>query len=436
VRRHRRKGKYWLYSGLVVGLFVAAAWWTSHPGETKLNVSPFETPAPAASAGDLITVDKVEPYTAQAATVVARQNYGAAAPPVATGITKVTFQYRSKQLNGEWTTIYGRAYLPAEPASNLPIFAFAPGTTGIGDKCAASLEQVKIANWANYDSHMMMYAGQGFAAVTTDYEGMRDPKLIHHYMIGELEGRAVLDAVRALGKLPQAKDRLSATNIFVSGYSQGGHAAFWADKINLSYAPEVKLRGVIGFNPVMSVKQTMADVTRGANINWFGPYVMYSYRDHYRSSATSLPIDQMLVPKVAGALEIDVPSHCINTNIAHWGSNPAGVFTPDFLRVMADSAWEGPYAEFGRQLDLNEVGNDPSSTAKRINTGTHDNVVLASHQTTGAAQLCAGSAGPVQQQLYPGSTHYDTMVRSLHDTLAWMRTLAAGQSVPQICPAN
>lgn len=428
-RARRRVAWSSVFVWSLVGLtFVMAAYYLSQ----RLHQTGFtlDNTASTARAGDLIAVDSVTSFTPSSAAALSHQNYGAATPPITTGVQKIIFHYRSRTTGGGWITVYGRAYLPDNPASQLPVFAFAPGTTGIGDQCAASLEVPSKANWANYDSHLVTYASQGMAVVTTDYEGMRDTSRIHHYMIGELEGRALLDAVRALRNLPQAKDRLNTGQLFLGGYSQGGHAAFWADKIAGDYAPDLRVKGVVGFGPVMSVKSTLADVTRGANINWFGPYVLYSYYDYYH---TAYPVSQMLVPLVAQRLNADVPAHCIDTDIAHWGRSAAGVYTADFLKALTDNTWEGtPYAELGRQLDLNVVGSDPTASAKRINIGALDNVVLPSQQIAGAQQLCASSSGQVQQVMYQKATHYDTMLQSFTDTVNWMRAVTAG-SLPGGC---
>jgi hypothetical protein len=384
------------------------------------------TPPPP-KAGDLIAKDQTKAFTQAETIAAARQNYGAATPAIGTAVTKITFHYRSQLPTGELITVYGRAYLPESPAKNLSVFAFAPGTTGIGDECAPSLEQPAKANWANYDSHLTTYASQGFAAVTTDYEGMRDPDRIHHYMVGELEGRALLDAVRALRGLPETKGRLSG-KVFLAGYSQGGHAAFWADKIAAAYAPDVKPAGVVGFGPVMSVKQTLIDVVHAANINWFGPYVLFSYRDYYRTDYGSI-----LLQHWDETLGTDVPAHCIDTDIPFWGHTPAGVYTPEFIQAATAGDLTSGYPAFSRDLDANAVGADPTPSAKRINQGELDNVVLASQQHAAVPQLCGSSQGPVQLVVYPHTTHYDTMLHSFNDTMAWMRALEHGEKAPSTC---
>ncbi len=276
---------------------------------------------------------------------------------------------------------------------------------------------------------MAMYASQGFAAVTTDYEGMRDPTRIHHYMVGTLEGRAVLDSIRALEQLPEARGRLNENQVFLGGYSQGGQAAFWADKLASSYSPRIKPLGVVGWGPVMSVSETLTDVLHGANINWFGPYVLYSYGDYYDQTFPGV-----LLPHWEATLDKDVPAHCIDTDIEFWGRNPAAVYTPQFLQSAQAGTLDTDFPELAADMNANAVGPDTTSTAKLINSGQYDNVVLPAQQEAEAQILCGSSAGPVDLNFIPGATHYDAMVKTLHSTISWMHTLMLGGKVASTCP--
>jgi hypothetical protein len=414
---------------LLLTLFEAAViYWNARNAAPVSFPDDGAIPHAAPRPGDLIRQDSVEHFTpAQSATLI-RHNYPAGVPDENTAVTKVIFHYRSELPDGKQITVYGRAYLPDTAAANLPVFAFAPGTTGIGDQCAASLEKPAAANWANYDSHLTAYAAQGYAVVTTDYEGMRDPDRPHHYMVGELEGRAVLDSVRALRHLPQARGRLSSSSLFLGGYSQGGHAAFWADKIAARYAPDVRPLGVVGFGPVMSVKETLTDVVRGANINWFGPNVLASYADYYHEQYLGV-----LLPRRDTNLLAEVSAHCIDTDLPYWGHTPVGLYTPEFIAAAQTGDLAAPFPQLSQALDENAVGEVGTPSAKRINQGERDNVVLPSQQTAAVPRLCASSLGPVEFAPYPTSTHYDTMLHSFSDTLAWMKTLSKGETVPSTC---
>lgn len=431
--RPRRAWRWWLVAAVVVALSAGLYYWLvpSAPVATRPTPKAVATTPPAApdKPGKVLGIDSVVHMTAPEATALAHQNYGAVTLAAATGVTKVVFRYRSQLPGGQPIAVYGRAYLP-DGAAKHPIWAFAPGTTGIGDACAASLERPQVSNWANYDSHMTEYAGQGYAGVITDYEGMRDPTRLHHYMVGELEGRAVLDSIRAMTQLPQAVGRVDVGAIFLAGYSQGGHAAYWADKIQPQYAPELPALGVVGFGPVMSVKDTLADVTHAANINWFGPYVFTSLADYY---GHHYDLTALLQPRWIPTLAADVQRHCIDTVLPYWGRDPAAVYTPGLIAAMSSGDWTA-FPQLEADLNANAVGDQPTTSAKLINEGEHDNVVLSRQQRGVVPGMCAASQGPVAYREYPGATHYTTMIVSLRDTLAWMTALRAGQAVPTTCP--
>ena len=81
---------------------------------------------------------------------------------------------------------------------------------------------------------------RGYVVVAADYPGLGTPGM-HPYLIGESEGRAVLDSVRAARDLPDA----GASNRFaVWGHSQGGHASLYTGELAASSAPDLRLVGV------------------------------------------------------------------------------------------------------------------------------------------------------------------------------------------------
>jgi acetyl esterase/lipase len=380
--------------------------------------------------GRIVGVESVTRMSTEEVLRLSRQNYGNTAPQPTTGVTKAVVKFSSYDTNNQPLVIYARIYIPSD-SRNLPIFAFAPGTTGIGDQCAPSLEQPQTTNWANYESHMVTYAGQGYASVTPDYEGMRDPDRIHHYMVGELEGRTLIDSVRALENWDGAKGRLDTSKIVLGGYSQGGHAAMWADKIATTYAPELQIRGVVGFGPVMDVKKTLADVTRGANINWFGPYVLDSYSDYYKHT---YDLSRILQPQWITSLSSDVQSHCIDTNLSYWGHSPQAVYTPEFLQALSTSTLSsGEFKQLDDDLNKNAVGDQPTASAKLINEGAQDNVVPPGQQAEALTKLCKNSRGSVNLKTYPNSTHYNTMAHSFNDTINWMQAVDHGHPVESGC---
>lgn len=429
--RPQPKHLLWLALVLVVGW----AAWIYFSGRSINKVSDiFPSLAKnhkAAVGGKIVSEELLRNYSADEVNALARQNYGNGVPGAKYAISKRLIKYTSVDSTGHEIEEYARVYVP-RTTKQTPVISFAPGTTGLGDECAASLEQPWKADWANYDSHMAAYAGQGYAMVITDYEGMRDPDLLHHYMVGELEGRAVLDAARAAFKVGETQGQLDPNQLFLAGYSQGGQAAGWADRLAPAYAPELKIRGLVAFAPVSSLSSSLADITRGSTLSWFGPYVLVSFGDYYHQN---YPLSSILLSKWIPTLKNDVLGHCINS-VKYWGPHPEDVYTPAFLNALKTNTLDTSYPDLASEMAKNDPWTATTATPKLINQGAKDNVILPDQQTRALPQLCAAGTGPVQLSSYPNASHYTVMVQSFRDVLTWLNKVSTGQSLPTSCPQS
>ncbi|MDP4038773.1 MAG: lipase family protein [bacterium] len=381
--------------------------------------------------GKILTSEKPVSYNRDETLALIKQTDKNFDLPVKYSITKQIIRYNTADRLSSDVPVYARVYAPEGVNSKTPILAFAPGTTGIADKCAASLEVPQKSNWANYDSLLSAYASQGFTVITTDYEGMRDPTRMHHYMVGEMEGRAVLDSIRALHNLNETKKNVDKNRVFIGGYSQGGHAAFWADKITSSYASELKIKGIIGFGPVDDVEKTWADITNGANINWFGPFVLTSYQDYYK---VNYPLDRILLPRWQSSLTTDVNNHCIDSAVTYWGRNPQSIYTKEFLDALKNkNLLYANYPQLAADLDKNITGNIQTSSYKLINQGAVDNLILPDQQNQMVDRLCKNGNKYVTYKLYNDANHYNTMVKSFKDVLSWIDQATSNKFIQTSC---
>ena len=103
--------------------------------------------------------------------------------------------YRSTGLTGEPIAVSGAIFIPkgAALADGRNVIAWAHPTSGVVEDCAPSLmPDVSGMIWGLADM-----LRQGYVVVATDYPGLGVPGMIHPYLIGVSEGRAVLDSVRA-----------------------------------------------------------------------------------------------------------------------------------------------------------------------------------------------------------------------------------------------
>lgn len=430
-RLWRRRG-FWLGLTLVVVAAVAIGVVYDdghHLGRVSDILPSLASVSHKAVGGKIVSAEVIRSYSGDEVNALAKQNYGNDGLPAKNPISELLVKYTSIDTAAQQIDEYARVYLPrVSPDSKIPVLTLAPGTTGIGDQCAASLEQPALANWANYQSHAAAYAGQGFAVVIPDYEGMRDSTRIHHYMVGIDEGRAVLDATKATYALKDYPN-LDPSQLFLAGYSQGGHAIAWADQLAPSYAPGLKIKGLVAFAPVSDITVTLSDITRGSSLSWFGPYLLVSYADLY---SQTFNLATILQPKYSANLHNDVLSHCVNS-VKYWGP-PNQVYTPQFLAALNDnSLLETNYPDLARDIAQNQPWQVPTATPKLINQGDKDNVILPDQQAKVLPAICK-AAEPVQVTHYPDATHYTVMVKSFKDTLEWMAKVSTGQALPSSCP--
>ncbi len=456
--KKQRRNWFWaatifiLSFAVIIGGVVLFTWINKPKPSTAQQ--PTSQPAPTSeppATGKILSADAPTSYDTTQTLALIKQTNKNFDSPVTVGIQKQVIRYTSSDTTSSTVPIYGRVYWPQNmTGKELPVLAFAPGTTGIGDDCAASLENPAKRDWANYDSKMAAYASQGYIVVITDYEGMRDPSRIHHYMVGELEGRAVLDSVRALRNLDTTKNNVNDKAIFVGGYSQGGHAAYWANQIAPNYSPDVTLAGAIGFGPVTDVSQTLTDaITANANINWFGPFVLVSYQDWYKHN---YPIDKILMPQWSQNLRTDVLRECIDTADRFWPNNigtnrSALVYTPEFIAAAktGNIANNPNYRQFAADMAKNITGSIQRVTPVLLNQGLHDNVILPVQSQAAFKRFCS-TGNKVTYRRYDKSPyaiqaynptglvdHYQTMNASFKDTLAWMNSIITGQAPPNNC---
>ncbi len=265
--------------------------------------------------------------------------------------------YWTSDADGSPVRASASLYIPvsSEP-HQAPVLAFGSGTTGLGDDCAPSLENPRIVRLGWYRSNMLAYAGQGIMAIFPDYVGFNDPSIPQRYFSKFSEGYLMLDSIRAARSAAASLGSVVRTNTvpgprsFTAGYSQGGHAALAAADLWRSYAPELDLRGVIGFGSTPSVEALFRDA------GWYPPNIIYSYLQLYGN--VRVRPAEILRAEWARDLELDVLSRCVTEFQAYYPANPASLFTPRFYDALMSRRLGEFFPSFKAILDENESGLD------------------------------------------------------------------------------
>jgi pimeloyl-ACP methyl ester carboxylesterase len=126
--------------------------------------------------------------------------------------------YSSVKLDGSIDTLSG---LLAEPQSEgllHPLLIYCHGTVDSREDVPSRL---------TFESNIpLVFAGLGYTSIAPDYLGLGDSReTIHPYVHAETEVSASYDMIRAIKENESAHQIKTNDQLFITGYSQGGHAS-------------------------------------------------------------------------------------------------------------------------------------------------------------------------------------------------------------------
>ena len=164
--------------------------------------------------------------------------------------------YRSVSVNGEKPIVVsGMVIAPAGKATvPRPMIAWAHDTVGSADTCAPSKTFTGVAAATDTVATALVnqfafFLRQGYVVVATDYEGL-GTEGPHPFLVGTSEGRGVLDSLLAARQMTVLN---ASDSTVIYGLSQGGQAALFAGELASTWAPDIKVAGVVAAAPFSEV---------------------------------------------------------------------------------------------------------------------------------------------------------------------------------------
>lgn len=309
-----------------------------------------------------------------------------------------SIRYRSYSPNGAPIEVTGVAFVPDRPApkNGWPILSYAHGTVGVADRCAPSKNISSIETVLASTFNAM-----GIAVVQSDMEGLGTEGR-HLYLVGVSQGRGVLDAAKAIRSLPGQR---IGTRLVVWGHSQGGHAALFAGELAKTWAPRLRLRGVVAGAPPSQLSNVQASLTTSP---FRGYLLMVAAGMH--AAYPQLDLTTVLTPKGMEVFPV-VDRGCNATVFAEVNKYSLA----DLVNVegLKDPAWANALAE-------NEPGARKISAPVLIVHGDADEQIPVETSAALKKTMCAAGTS-VTRKIYPGADHGGTALLSLFEVTAWLK---------------
>ncbi|RVW03641.1 alpha/beta fold hydrolase [Rhodococcus spongiicola] len=388
------------------------------------------TPLPAGAPGDVLKSESYPPALAVPDQV----------GPWPSGAQRI--MYRSTNAHGQAVAVTGTYFDASVPWSGggpRPLVVLAPGTQGQGDQCAPSKLFAEVVHYTppldfsvEYET-IQAYAllSRGMDVVVTDYEGLGTPG-VHSYIDRRAEGYAVLDAARAVTRLPGS--RIGGDNpIGLWGYSQGGGAAASAAELQDSYAPELNILGTYAGGPPADLRAVAQTIDGSLGTGFLGYSVNSIYAGYPQTRAE---IDEILSPYGREVLD-DIATQCTSETIARYGLHRTSEWTRDG-RSFAELIDTLP--NVGAVVDEQRIGRLTPRSPVLIAQGRNDDLVPYAQARTLADDWCRLGATvefSIQEipPIAPGFVigHVLPAGTVLPYALNWMTDRFAGVPAPSTC---
>lgn len=247
---------------------------------------PAPAPTPVTPATVLKSaVDVGTPFaTTQLDALVATSNAAGLAGAARCNVQIVELVYGTPAPDGRPTDASGALLIPSGPAcpGPFPLVAYSRGT---------DLDKARtLAQAGDPETQLVaaLLASQGFVVAATDYLGYAKSTFPSHpYLHAQSEATANLDALRAAREVAGARGVGLNGQVFVTGYSQGGHASVATQRlIESQHAAEFALAGaghMSGpYNLVGSVLSALDDLPLGQlGSTYYIPFAITSLQGVY-----------------------------------------------------------------------------------------------------------------------------------------------------------
>ena len=364
---------------------------------------------PPGTPGHMIKTEKIEP--------------GPGEKPYE-GVELYRIMYHSSTINGDDVPVSGLYAQPTgdAPEAGWPLIGFSHGTTGAARQCGISLTpfQGKTPSGSQFTRKIQPLVEQGWAVVATDYQGM-GPKVTPMYLLGDAEGRNLLDSIRAVQGW---RDNLDHSQTALYGHSQGGQAVLFASEIQPDYAPDVYIDGVTSLAPAVipawpAAMEALANDPSGTNRTYFVMTSLGTWVDNYRW------LKKEDVFSEQGLADLSKIEDLCSDQLRDYFQT-RGIIA-DYLKI--------PFSpDTVKAIDLNTAGGEPLNHPLLLVQGMEDTVVINQATPEYFSMVCQQGDVDVKMELYPKDNHGSVVVNARDSVNEWIQDRFDRRPAPDNCP--
>lgn len=204
--------------------------------------------------------------------------------------------YRTLHPNGDSVDVTGALCIPAELDCPLPLASYQHGTVAL---------KTNVPSYQNGESQIgVILASVGYAVAMPDYIGLGDSEGLHPYVHAESQATTSLNLLRAVKDLQNELGFSLGEQLFLCGYSQGGHATMALhEKIQEEASDEFTVTAAAPMSGPYDISGIQAEVLTSEEpypTPGYMPYVLLSYQLVYGTLYDEL--EDIFLPEYAAII--------------------------------------------------------------------------------------------------------------------------------------
>ncbi|MCL5097905.1 MAG: lipase family protein [Candidatus Omnitrophica bacterium] len=330
------------------------------------------------------------------------------------GVVIYKLDYETVDPFNALTQASGALVIPENRERALPLVSYQHGTIVLRDEAPSAYTGEILVGVA--------FATTGYAAVLPDYLGLGDSPGFHPYHHARSEATAVVDMLRAARAFCLSNSIALNDQLFLCGYSQGGHATMAAHKaIEANYADEFAITA----SAPMAGAYDLSGVTAADFLSdrvmpnpYYFIYLLAAYQNVYHFAASledllAAPYNTTLPPLMDGLhdeSEIDLAMPNI----------PKQVLKPEYLKDFRTNP-NHPLRMALRDNDLYHWG--PRAPMHLYHVHGDQDVLYANSEVAYESFTNHGAAQVQLIDPFPSGNHTTGFFYCLLDAKAWFDSL-------------
>jgi pimeloyl-ACP methyl ester carboxylesterase len=257
------------------------------------------------------------------------------------GVRFYKMTYNTMGSDGTPDIASGLIVIPDNDAPEFSLVIYHHGTSPAKDQVPSSLN-------LDYEAYAFIGAS-GFAVLAPDYLGMGDSRGFHPYVHRKTQASASIDMLKAFHEWLENADYAVNEQLFLTGYSQGGHASMSThQELELFHSAQFVVTAATHLSGPYSISVVMRDLMFSKSdylFLGFIPYVILGYQEVYGTMYDNLSdIFQLeFIPFIEdfynGELNlVDLTIALLFASIQNYGNRyPVTLFNPDLVNGMKEN---------------------------------------------------------------------------------------------------